>query len=312
MLEVAATVGERNDAQSGAGRLFGSEGKFSAYRENLYLRECWADAATVLDGDRFSVLERVALLIAKPDAVVGRRVRRILDYARDRGFLPLAASPLALTRHSIRELWRDDWTVYSTDRLALASVFYTAADTLAFFLKDVEPEPRLTACARLARLKGSAFPELRAAEELRTVLAPPNRVLNFVHVPDEPIDMVREIGVLFDEPERQALFRRIRARFDGGDPDEVARAVARLEARVAPHDLDFERSLERLLGVGLVGEAAARKLSALRRAGATLPWAEFRRLMTRPAKHPHVWDFIAVASHLIPLERDDQPGLAHA
>jgi hypothetical protein len=309
MVELPATVAVRKGDQPTRGRILGGGGEHHPHGEDLYLRECWADAAAVLGEQLFPVLERVALLITKPDAVVGRRLRQILAYAQDHGFLPVAAFPLALTRHSIRELWRNDWTVYSTDRLALATVFYTAADTLAIFLRDVDCQPRSAACARLSRLKGSAFPELRAAEDLRTMLAPPNRVLNFVHVPDGTIDLVREIGVLFDKPERQALFSRIEARFDSGDADEVDRAVARLEARFAPHDLDFDRSLDRLLKAGFADEATARKLATLHLANATLPWAEFYRLVTQPADPLQLWDFITVASHLIPLERDDRAEL---
>jgi hypothetical protein len=273
------------------------------FRGDLYFRESWADAVDVLAARLPEALQRFALLNVKPDAVVGRRMRRILDFALAQGFRPLCASPLQLTRHSMRELWRYDWDIYPVDRLAFCSYWYTSADILMFIFEDAAPSAMTPASVRLSRLKGSSLPEQRRASDLRSVLGSPNKVLNFVHVADDPADMVRELGIFLDRGQRRALWRDL-LRLSGGDhTDEVGAQIAQLEQRTPAHDLSFASALERLLRAGVIDRAAASQIERTVSRGGRLTWDEVCALVDPCDPRVDRWDFICIASSVIWLER---------
>jgi len=124
--------------------------KRDAYSGDLYLRECWADMSEIFGATLPNVLGSIALLNLKPDAVVGRRMRNILNFLVDHQFLPIAAVPIQFTRHSMRELWRYDWNVYPVERLAFSTVWYTATEILLFVVQDLRAVDSLAAARRLS------------------------------------------------------------------------------------------------------------------------------------------------------------------
>jgi hypothetical protein len=284
-----------------------------SFEEDLYFREVWAEWMAVCDDRPSPRLGTAALLCAKPDAVVGRRIHPMLDYVRSRGFRPFHAQPFSFSRHGMRELWRHDWHVYPAERLAYSTLWYTSSQTVGFLLHDdSKPRPGEPASVRLARLKGSAIASRRRPDELRSALRPPNSVLNFVHVADEPADVLRELGILFDRPERIEMLRAIRDQQDLDRTDAANDIVNELETRYPAHDLDVQGSLDRLAGTGLLKQADVRRLQQWMAEGVKLRWNELCAMIDPSEPGIDRWDFITVASELIPLERAGTQGLMPA
>jgi hypothetical protein len=274
--------------------------------EDIYVRECTADLVAVTGSEQADELDAFALMTFKPEAIPGRRMRPALDFLTAHGFTVAAAEPLRYTRHSMRELWRWDWDRYSIDRLALASVMYTAGDALLLLLRSEEGgEPP---ALRLRALRGSAAVEEREPGSLRAVLEPPNDVLNFVHVADTSADVVRELAIFLDRAERRALLRRI---LEGGTSENQRAAadsalahVEQLEAGCPPHDLDTERSLERAVSALPAAAAGERRLrAAWDGTGPKLAWEELTALVPPDDARITVWDLIAIACGTIELWR---------
>jgi len=286
--------------------------KREAYEKDLYFRETWADLAGHF-GDRLvPLLGSIAVMNVKPDAVVGRRMKPILEFVTRHGFQPIGFAPFQLTRHSMREVWRYDWHVYPVDRLAFSTLWYTEVDLLLFVLQDLRPQGPLPASVRLARLKGSSVPEKRTAGDMRTLLRPPNRFLNFTHVQDEPADIVRELGILLDRPERQALLHDLERSLGVDRTTDVLAAIDGIEARYPAHDLDFEASLLRLEKVAAVSAGDAEKLRRLRAEGRRTGWDSLCAMIDRRASGVDRWDFIAVVSTVLWYERPDPVDLLPA
>lgn len=285
-------------------RLTSCPAKRAEYANDLYFRESWPDVASIFGGAAMAMLESVVLVSFKPDAVVGRRMRATLDYAVAHGFRPLAAAPLAYTRHSMRELWRYDWHIYPVDRLRFSTLWYTCADVAALAFRDVRPQVGVSGAARLAALKGAAVASQRKPDQLRSLLRPPNQILNFVHVADEPADVVRELGIFFDRPARRSMLAAIVTHFDADRYDVAVAAIAALEARYAEHDLAFEPSLARLVRAGAVSTANAARLLRAFRGAERWGWDELCARIDASAPKADRWDIVAVASYLVPLERD--------
>ncbi len=272
------------------------------YAEDLDFRECWWDLQE-LHGERAAaVLQPLALLSFKPDAVVGRRIPAALDYAAAQGFVPVAAGETGLGRHAMRALWRWNWNRFRVDRLDLCTRFFAATGTLVVLL--AAPPGPVPATVRLSNLKGGPDAATRGAGSLRSALRSANRLFNFVHTADEPADIVRELAVFFDRPER----RRLLAEATGRAPADLRLAdrVRRLEAAHPEHDLDARAALARLAGRP-GGAAGAAALEAALAAGEPLDWMRIRELaapldVTVPAD---LWDLLAVAAELMVMEREE-------
>ncbi len=278
--------------------------KRKLFAQDLYLREGWAELLDVA-GDRAAEIDALALLTFKPEAVPGRRMRTTLDFLIEHEFSPVAVAPVRYTRHSMRELWRYDWDRYSTDRLALATVMYTAGESLLLVLHDDARATGLPAAMRLSRLRGPAAPADRQPGELRELLRPPNEVLNFVHVADEPVDVVRELGIFLDRDERRELLEIVGAG-DDARSDPLARTLAeieRLEQACAPHDLDLEHSLWRVAQAGHAASDAVARLRTVIAHGEMLRWDELRAAIDPADERIDVWDFILIACHVLELWR---------
>ncbi|TXH76037.1 MAG: hypothetical protein E6Q88_02915 [Lysobacteraceae bacterium] len=291
-----------NDAQWR--RLSVSSHKRELFEQDVYFREAWADCEDLFEIDVAEALTPVTLLCAKPDAVVGRRLRPMLDYAVEHGFAPIGVAESRLGRHSMRDIWRYDWHVYTADRLRFSTIWYTSAPMLVFALEDLCPEPGIPASVRLTSLKGHALASRRGPDEMRSRLAPPNTVLNFVHVTDEPADVVREAGILFESDERIALLRSLGERRGGAQAHaEAVAAIEDLYARHSAHDLDAVASLRRLRAAGMVDEAGFDRIARCLDLGGSMSWNALISTLSAEVIAERRWDFISLASAVIPRER---------
>ena len=81
---------------------------------------------------------------------------------------------------------------------------------------------------RLWALKGAFDSKLRHGSNLRDALAVPHRMFGLIHATDEPIDLVRELGVLLAHRDRVELLRQSRR-----DSDESRNIANYLERRYA-------------------------------------------------------------------------------
>ncbi|WP_423395536.1 hypothetical protein [Burkholderia sp. LMG 21824] len=279
------------------------------FSSDLYFRECWPDWVTILGSDPHRHLHSLAMLCAKPDAVVARRLRPMLQYVIERGFQPIGVERTEFNRHSMREIWRYDWHVYPVDRLDFSTRWFSACPTLTFFLRDTQPIPGVPASVRLSDLKGGPVAAFRRPDDMRSVLAPPNRVLNFVHIPDEPADIVRELGILFERNQRINLIQRLHANFDSNLHERLVSAIDQIESEVPVHDLDIQASMMRLQAAGAIQKQAAAKLAIALANEEKLGWDQLTELVDMDCKQADRWDIICLASWLIPLERTNVTGL---
>jgi Nucleoside diphosphate kinase len=278
--------------------------KQKLFAQDLYLRECWADAVDIAS-DATAQIGSLALLTFKPEAVPARRMRPTLDFLIAHELIPVAVSRVRYTRHSMRELWRYDWDDYTTDRLALATVMYTAGETLLLILRDAAGNGLPPAATRLRQLRGPAAAADRKPGDLRELLHPPSEVLNFVHVADGPVEVIREIGIFLDRHQRRAL---LAGAFVGAGSQMDLRAetraeIARLEATCAPHDLDFASSMQRVTRADPAGSVQLRRLRTAAQRGETLGWDELCAAIDPADERIDVWDFLVIACHVIELWR---------
>ncbi|MCX4692834.1 nucleoside-diphosphate kinase [Streptomyces sp. NBC_01408] len=268
-------------------RLFGAD---------TYLRE-----AAWTFGEHLDALQGITLCVLKPEAAVGRRYGTALEALQEHGFRPVDVLRLRHSRLTIRETWRFQLNFADRERIATMDLCLQSLDSVLLVLQDERHRPGdVPASVRLAALKGPATAELRRPEHLRERLGALNGLFNFVHTADEPIDVLRDLGLLLEQPQRERVRGRLLARHDARE--EARRICDAIERETEPHDLDPEQSWLRLAkSVAPAGEAAR-----ARAAGRTVTPAELLRAAQHPDADPgDLWDLLSILTATVRFNTPD-------
>jgi len=84
------------------------------------------------------------------------------------------------------------------------------------------PEGNAPAAVRMSTLKGPANPAEQSPRHLRSALGTINYIINGVHTPDEPADVVRELSVLLTAEQRARVYVALATRA-AADPSSAVR-----------------------------------------------------------------------------------------
>jgi hypothetical protein len=219
------------------------------YPDDVYFREAVTRLRTLDREVSDRVVRHTTFLLFKPEALAGRRIERALRYARDHGFEPTGACRVPADRHTVRSLWRYQLNSVPLPVIRVMDMIVATAECVFVAFADLSQSAGdcLPAAVRLSDLKGSSTRLSANSGLLREALSCTTMCLNFVHAPDDPADMIRELGVLF-EPARLDETLRMLSREPGapGWPQEVARVVARAYGDLPRHHLDLRQSVEAL------------------------------------------------------------------
>ncbi|MGW0574820.1 hypothetical protein ACWD25_02400 [Streptomyces sp. NPDC002920] len=283
------------------------EQKYQYFSTESYFRESWEIASAELGSGILRSLQRLAMLALKPECILGRKGEAVLEYMAHNGFRPIIAQPFHYDRHRTREIWRFQWNIATLDRLQLGDLLHTTADSLMVLFLDERNDSGLPGSVRLAGLKGSSLPWERGPEHLRTHLAALNRMIVFVHCSDEPVDIVRELGILFDPMWLRKFYRRIGAALSGGVVDNVAAELMDMYNRFPARALDVADATQRvragLANVRESGAGAARRadqaLAVATGGDGKLDWRMWSAALDQAGRNPAGWDEILVATHYI-------------
>lgn len=263
------------------------------YGADTYFQESHEQLAALTE-DVTGFAHRHAALLLKPDAVVARRLEAAVDWLNGRGYRIVAAAVTRLTRTMIRSLWYFQWNLATPHRRRLAALFLEDADALVLLVRP-EHDPEVPASVELTRLKGPTDPGARRPGQLRHLLGRHSYLLNLVHTPDEPADVLRELAVHFDDTARDRLLRCALAGEDR--TAEALELTGRLYAAAKPRNLDFEPAVDRLR-------------DAVARHRGTDPTAGPRLLLETAWEYGidvDPWDAVIVGSKVLPMR---QPGRA--
>jgi hypothetical protein len=280
-------------------------------------REGWSVGMRELGNDAFRVFQRVVTVILKPDALLGRRGQQCIDYIAKHSFTPVHFERITLSRLQTQELWRYWGTMATLDRLRLSQQVSAQGEALMVFFRDDSPALTVPATVRLQALKGSAYPGYRSPHHLRSVLQAPNRVVVLVHTPDEPMDMVRELGVVFTDQELARVYRHL-ARYEDLDvTPAVRREIDSIYGSSHQVGLDVDQAAAELQAststlqrrgssrtVRLAAGAAHATLAAAR-AGAGLKWSAWSEDLRAAGIRPSGWIPTLVGTEYI---QHDVPG----
>ncbi len=218
----------------------GTEEKATAFFVDTYFREGFEDFAEIF-GDFAEARSRtLAAVLFKPEALVGRRVEPALGMLAALGFEPIASAAVTLDRVLWRELWRFQLNSATRDRLRSVDRLLTRLPSLYVIFEDREPDPGILSTLRLKSAKGPAALDRRLPTHIRTRLGAGAGLVNFLHSADHPGDLVRELGLLFEEPTRRRMLLAARdAEADGS----LSATLDRLHAAIPEGAVSIEEAL---------------------------------------------------------------------
>jgi len=224
--------------------------KAALYATDAYFWEGWEDLEEIAGASAAKLLHAHSLILFRPDAVAARRLRPALLWLPKNGFSVVASRQVSVDRHQVRALWEYQWNAALRERKDACDLLMRACPSLLVAIRTLEPTREPAAC-RFAMLKGSSNPVLREPGELRGLLNYKSRMLSFIHSPDEPADVVREVALLLEEKDRKGLFKTMNSSA-GESADAVNALIDDLYAHVREHSLNLSMAVDRV-------EAAARR-----------------------------------------------------
>lgn len=251
------------------------------FEQECYLQEAVTELERVVGG-RPEALGNKTFIVFKPDAAPVRCVAPCMAVLAEQGVRPIAVRLFTFDRLMLRELWRYELNLATYARYPAIDALLTQAPSL-FVLLERDAEAREEDLAELlSALKGPSQVQQRQAHHLRARIGAGNGVLNHIHTPEETIDVLREIAVLFGRPERRGLLEHLARPWN--PPVALDDALQFFSASSEPHTLQVEEIRHRFLSElptldfeGLVREgAAALDFDAFRTAlvekGVTASW----------------------------------------
>lgn len=261
------------------GWLTASAAKTRTYRDDIWARESWRDAVLTSTNCE-QLLCRYTYLLVKPESFATRQAGRLMSEVRRRGFSTLGAVPVTLDRRSLRILWQYQLNSAPIATLAAVDLIVMSGPAVVVILRDENPDlvGRATASSRLAAMKGSTHGP-RRPDDFRVLLGGTLPLFSFLHVPDEPADLVREWGIWFSRETRLRLYSQLSTDIDAKIAGQVFNdadlVIQQRESATDHADLDADRVLATLLAGPAQHQAAAEKIRAVlaesRPAGVDLP-----------------------------------------
>ncbi|GAA1480514.1 hypothetical protein GCM10009624_09540 [Gordonia sinesedis] len=199
----------------------------AGYLRDTYLLES-VDQLGHAGVDPVDVATRHSILLLKPDAIVARSVAPTLDWLAETGWRVVYAARVPAGRHLARALWAASWATASPERRRLADLLVGISDAIALVVADERGGASTeTAPERLTREKGPTDPRRRVPGQLRHLLGRYSYLLNLVHSPDDPAEVLREFAIVLDEPDRARCLAAITGSLDGPSTARSASGTAR-------------------------------------------------------------------------------------
>lgn len=180
---------------------------FNAKKQTLYTADPAYRAGLASTRQVFgnvAEITRFGLALLRPDAFYFRKADRILDILRRNDFYPVAMRRISISHTQVFELWRYQLNKATDERLWLGCEILGCESSLLLLLRS-QGDHRLPAAVRLWALKGAFDAEAEAGASLRDALCVQHRLFGFLHAADEPIDVIRELGILLPHRERTRL-----------------------------------------------------------------------------------------------------------
>jgi len=179
--------------------------KLRRYVQEPYFQESYIEYIEIANDAAYKLIENKSYILFKPDAAPARCVEQTLSVLAEYGIRAVYATLFKFNRWSWRELWRYELNISTYERYPAIDALLTAGPSLFVILEVSTGELSQSLSVFVNSLKGPSLEADRSLHHLRFRIRARNGVLNHVHCPEDPLDVIREVGVLFDHADRAAI-----------------------------------------------------------------------------------------------------------
>lgn len=221
--------------------------KLEMFGFDPYFRDGCDDVRSIMrDGAKVDLWNNT-FLVFRPDAVVSRSVLSGVEVLLKNGFSILEVHEFRYSHLSVRECWRYQHNINTRDRILAMDLLMTSTPSLLCLLRADSSGDGLPASVRLKLLKGASRPDLRKPGQLRHEMGgAQSPMLTFVHAPDEPADLLRELAIFLDPIRRLQAYRLFASDATPLTKQAVISMVSDVYARTPAHDLEATSVLKTL------------------------------------------------------------------
>lgn len=218
------------------------------FADEFFFRESVFDLHQTFGPGWHQAIAPIGLMLVRPDAIACRQGEKIVSIMEDEGFRCVAATELTIDRLTARSLWYYQWNETTLVRSVVADLLNQAGPSLMLLVRDLLPSSSgLQGCTRLSWFKGPSAPEQRAPWQIRSKIAARNHIFCALHTSDEPVDLVRELGILLDGEERRRICQALQGSIDRAQPFSELRAlIDKTQAAIPANPLNLDESWKRV------------------------------------------------------------------
>ncbi len=282
------------------------DAKIQAYRNDFVSEEAWEILRQVWKNRIGEFLYGHSFVLIKPEALARRCGQSVLSFLHKKRLVPVAMRQVSVDRNAAHLIWRFQWNAATVDRVRLTNMVNAQSHSILVLVRDSDPGV-IPASVKLWGMKGSAHADRRNEQHLRTLLRMHNRMLGFVHTPDEPADLVRDLSILLGGPALGALMRDCAAAPSRPVIDlstGLCAEVRRIEAASLKNEIDPVGSMARLEETLGERSPGMRMLADAMQSHIKIPLDVV--LDATGGGQAQLWDVLTVASELI---QHDRPGV---
>lgn len=182
---------------------------------------------------------------------------------------------------------------------------YCLGDALFMIFEDTLSNLDMPASARLHRLKGASEERLRSKDSLRSIIKIPNGVIRFFHISDEPADIIREIGIMFNREERLKIYKDLINENYSINNDELFNTISSLEKQHPKTSFNVDECWKKVLEHPAYNITP--ELLELKNAfdnGIFLGWNDIYIPLRKI--NMDIYNILTIASHMIQQDVDDE------
>ncbi len=143
-------------------------------------------------------LPSLTAIFLKPEALTPEKLSELKNYIEENYFSIIALEQVTWNRLMCFELWRYQSNAATNTRQFLMAWYLNGLPGVYIVLKHSKTNTA-NACDLLNLQKGKSQLHRRSKHDLRSFLGGPSSILNGLHVPDHPLDVIRELSVLGED-----------------------------------------------------------------------------------------------------------------
>ncbi|TDR80069.1 hypothetical protein [Paludibacterium purpuratum] len=191
--------------------------KLEIFSTDPYFRDVVDDIAELEITD-LSTLKSFVPVIFRPDSLITGHAFDVLAALERDGYRCIWGDRIQYNRYTIRECWKYQLNVATRERIDAMDLLLDGLPAFYALMicNGADSDKRGGLPTLLSKRKGTSSPTTRQPGDLRHSLSRVQEsVLTFIHIPDESLDFIREMGIFFpSNVRRKILSLNSAGRFD--------------------------------------------------------------------------------------------------